>query len=84
MSQGFVNFYVTKDVKALSEISKLGVRCPKQEFTVDKFKTIIKENENKTIKEIMMNQHLIAGLGNAYTDEILFCLLYILKEKAKT
>ncbi len=83
MSQGFVNFYVTKDVKALSEISKLGVDALSKEFTVDKFKTIIKENENKTIKEIMMNQHLIAGLGNAYTDEILFLSSVHPKRKGK-
>lgn len=83
MSQGFVHFYVAKDIKSVPEVAKLGIDVLSKDFTIDKFKAIIKENKNKTIKEIMMDQHLIAGLGNAYTDEILFLSSIHPKRKGK-
>ncbi len=32
----------------------------------------MKENENKNIKEFLLNQKIIRGIGNAYSDEILY------------
>jgi formamidopyrimidine-DNA glycosylase len=42
-----------------------------KEFNLNNFKKIFK-NRKTTIKALLLNQKLIAGLGNIYVDEVLF------------
>lgn len=51
-------------------ISELGIDALELEF--GQFKEIIKKSKSKKIKQILMDQNLIAGIGNIYADEILF------------
>lgn len=60
------------DMKKISDaeiIQKLGVDA--LEITFSQFKKIT-ENSRKKIKQLLMDQKLIAGVGNIYADEILF------------
>lgn len=50
---------------------KLGPEPLEKNFTLEKFKQTIKNKTGK-IKQVLMNQEIIAGIGNIYSDEILF------------
>ena len=43
-----------------------------KEFTLDKFKEILKKYPRRRIKQFLMDQKLIAGIGNIYADESCF------------
>lgn len=51
--------------------NKFGIEPLTKNFTFEKFKEIFKKKK-KNIKAILMDQALIAGIGNIYADEILF------------
>lgn len=51
--------------------SKFGIEPLTSGFTFEKFKEIF-INRKKNIKAVLMDQALIAGVGNIYADEILF------------
>jgi len=50
---------------------KLGQEPLERSFTFKKFKQALANRKNK-IKQALMNQEIIAGIGNIYSDEILF------------
>ncbi len=72
MKPGFIKLFKTKNIYTIDEIKRLGIDVLSKDFTLDKFKSILKENSKKAIKEVLIDQEKIAGLGNAYSDEILF------------
>jgi formamidopyrimidine-DNA glycosylase len=72
MSNGFLNYHKTKNIKDVDEIKQLGIDVLSDDFNIKKFKEILNEFKNKSIKDILLDQSIIAGLGNAYSDEILF------------
>ncbi|BAL80969.1 Fpg/Nei family DNA glycosylase [Caldisericum exile] len=72
MSNGFIHLHETKNINNLDEIKELGIDVLDEKFTLENFKKIILKNGTKRIKDILLDQSIIAGLGNAYSDEILF------------
>lgn len=64
---------VLKDEGGLDELlSEFGIEPFTSDFTLEKFTAIIKSKAIK-IKPLLMDQHLIAGVGNIYSDEALWC-----------
>ena len=59
------------DLKAYPDYQKLGPEPLSREFTLEKFKEILKKSKGK-IKKVLMDQTKIVGIGNIYSDEILF------------
>ena len=59
------NFKETKMIKKLG-IEANKIRENDYEFLIKKFK------KNKCIKELLLDQSILAGIGNIYADEILF------------
>ena len=51
---------------------KLGPEPLKKDFTFDDFSAILKRKPKAKIKQFLMDQQNIAGIGNIYSDEILF------------
>jgi len=47
----------------------LGPEPLDKDFTFSKFKSVLKRGR---IKQVLMNQEIIAGIGNIYSDEILW------------
>lgn len=43
------------------------------DLTRDYLEGLFKEQKDKTVKELLIDQKVIAGIGNAYSDEILYC-----------
>ena len=62
----------TKKIEELPEIKKLGVDAMSREFNLKKFKEILEKKPKSIIGLLLMDQNLIAGIGNIYRSEILF------------
>ena len=62
----------TSKIKELKEIKSLGIDAMSSEFSLKKFQEILKKKSNKKIREILMDQQIISGIGNIYASEILF------------
>lgn len=56
--------------KALS--GKLGIEPFTNDFTIENFQNVLKSSK-KPIKLVLMDQEKIAGVGNIYANEALFC-----------
>ncbi len=52
---------------------ELGAEPLTKEFTLKKFQEILKKYPKRNIKMVLMDQSLIAGIGNIYNDESCFC-----------
>lgn len=53
------------------ELGSFGPEPLEKDFTFEKFKEIISKKKGK-IKQVLMDQTVIAGIGNIYSDEILW------------
>lgn len=53
------------------EFENLGPEPLEKDFTFEKFKEILRKARGK-IKQVLMDQTVIAGIGNIYSDEILW------------
>ena len=62
---------VIEDISKFVDERELGPDVMAEDFTFDKFKQIL-SNRRGMIKSTLMNQNIMAGIGNVYSDEILF------------
>jgi len=70
----------TDKIKELKEIKSLGVDVMSDEFTLKKFQDILERKSargglaygGKKIRDILMDQQIVSGIGNIYASEILF------------
>ncbi len=67
----YVHWLPTAEVDNWPPIAKLGVDPLDESFTVDLLQRLLARKRGM-IKTTLMNQAVIAGLGNVYSDEILF------------
>lgn len=63
--------YVVRDLQDVPGIVRLGPDPLSAEFTPEVFNEILDEAGGKQIKGVLRSQSVIAGIGNAYSDEIL-------------
>jgi formamidopyrimidine-DNA glycosylase len=54
------------------EFSKLGVEPLSKEFTLEKFNSVLLKKNKSNIKTVLLDQSLIAGIGNIYAQEMLY------------
>ncbi len=66
-----VEIWKTKELSASPGFKKLGPEPLDPSFSFKKFKEVIKSRKGR-IKQILMDQSIIAGIGNIYADEILW------------
>jgi len=62
--------YVVRDPLRVPGIASLGIDPLSAEFTVDVLAGLLRD-ERRLIKGVLRDQGVIAGIGNAYSDEIL-------------
>lgn len=67
----FAKVTILATKKLSDELKKIGIDALEKKLTLKKFTEIIKTKNGK-IKNILMDQSLIAGIGNIYADEILW------------
>ena len=68
---GVMKLIKTKDIYNTEEISKLGIEPDNISLTKEYIYSKIHDS-NKPIKELLLDQSIINGLGNIYVDEVLF------------
>lgn len=61
----------TSDIESVQEIKKLGIEPDSKDLTKEYIYSKIHDS-NKPIKELLLDQEIVNGLGNIYVDEILF------------
>jgi len=54
------------------ELSSFGPEPLDKDFTFEKFKEVLDKKRKGKIKQVLMDQEVIAGIGNIYSDEILW------------
>jgi formamidopyrimidine-DNA glycosylase len=68
---GFIKVFPSKDVFNCSHLISLGPEPLSNNFNLSYFNKYILSKKTK-IKDLLMNQKFIAGLGNIYCNEVLF------------
>ena len=63
--------YVVRDPQDVPGIASLGPDPLTEDFTVESLRTILEREGGKQLKGVLRHQGTIAGIGNAYSDEIL-------------
>lgn len=66
-----VELWGTKDLLSSKEFKDLGPEPLDKKFAFNEFKKTLRQTRGK-IKQVLMNQNVIAGIGNIYSDEILW------------
>ena len=67
-----VELWDRKELESLKEFKKIGPEPLEKNFTFEKFKKALSKKKKGKIKQILMDQNVIAGIGNIYSDEILW------------
>lgn len=62
--------YLVRDVQEVPGVAKLGIDPLSEEFTEEAFAALVAERRMQ-IKGLLRDQSEIAGVGNAYSDEVL-------------
>lgn len=60
-----------EQIENLPELKKLGPEANSPSLTVDKFISLI-SSEKRKIKQVLLDQEVVAGIGNIYSDDILW------------
>jgi len=68
---GFFKLYINKNLKEINFIKKLGPEPFSKKFDLNYFLNFI-ENKKKNIKNLLMDQTFVSGLGNIYVNEALY------------
>jgi formamidopyrimidine-DNA glycosylase len=66
-----LSVYVVRDPSEVPGVARLGVDPLSEEFTVDRLGELL-AGVRSQVKGVLTDQSLIAGLGNAYSDEVLW------------
>ena len=69
---GYIKIIKTNNINQSNHFNKLGPEPFAKSLNIEYFKKIKKKRQNIKIKDLLMDQKFIAGLGNIYVNEILF------------
>lgn len=69
---GKITLLDTKTAHDTKHLNNIGPEPLEKQFTINNFKLRIKTKPNGKIKTVLMDQSVIAGIGNIYSDEILW------------
>lgn len=68
----FAKVALLKENELKKELEDLGPEPLDESFTLQKFKEILVKKKKGKIKQVLMDQNVISGIGNIYSDEILW------------
>jgi formamidopyrimidine-DNA glycosylase len=69
---GWLHAMRTEEVEKLSSIKSLGIDALSPALTTKRFRELIGARTKRTIGEALLEQDLVAGIGNIYRSEALF------------
>jgi len=67
-----VELWDKESLEKSEEMKNLGPEPLEKDFTFEKFKEALSKKKKGKIKQVLMDQEVIAGVGNIYSDEILW------------
>jgi formamidopyrimidine-DNA glycosylase len=74
--------YLVADVNQVPGIGEMGPEADDPALTTELFRERLKKHQGE-IKGVLTNQRFVAGIGNAYADEILWCAaIYPMRRRA--
>lgn len=79
---GWIKFMPTDEVLKLKAIVEYGPDPMTADFTLDYFSGILKKKARTPVKQVLMDQTQIAGIGNIYAAESLFLAKILPTRKA--
>jgi len=80
---GFFKFYNTNKLEKIIFFKKLGLEPFNRKINIKYFKKFIKKRKTN-VKNLLMDQNFICGLGNIYVNEVLFLSRIKPKRKCKS
>jgi formamidopyrimidine-DNA glycosylase len=69
---GWMRLLPTLEVPEIDFLKTVGPEPLEDDFTVDKFMQRLKTRKNSAIKAVLLDQKVLAGVGNIYADESLW------------
>ena len=69
---GKVTLFRSKEISLIKDLKNLGPEPLEKSFTFQSFKERLALKPRGKIKTVLMNQNIIAGIGNIYSDEMLW------------
>lgn len=69
---GWMRLIPTSQIKDINFMKKVGPEPLSDDFTLSVFKKQLKRRQNSTIKAVLLDQTVVAGIGNIYADESLW------------
>lgn len=72
LNLGYLHLFTTTDYTQIDDLAHIGPEPLSVEFTLSAFLTRIQSRKGM-IKPLLLDQQFLAGIGNVYSNEILFC-----------
>lgn len=69
---GWLRVVKTEEVESLKSIAELGIDALSSKLDQKMFHALLSEKKTRSIGGVLLEQHLIAGIGNIYRSEALF------------
>ncbi len=69
---GYLKLVRDDEINQIKELKEFGPEPLGKKFTFLAFLTAVNKRGNAKIKQVLMDQKVMAGIGNIYSDEILF------------
>lgn len=69
---GWLRLMATEDVEKHKSIAELGVDALSRALTPAVFRGLLMRRKHRTVGEVLLEQNLIAGIGNIYRSEALY------------
>ncbi len=69
---GYLKLVHDDDINQVRELNEFGPEPLNKNFTLANFLSALKKRSKGKIKEVLMDSKVVAGIGNIYSDEILF------------
>ncbi len=69
---GYLKLVHDEEINQVRELNEFGPEPLDKKFTTLTFLTAVKKVKERKIKEVLLDQKIVAGIGNIYSDEILF------------
>jgi formamidopyrimidine-DNA glycosylase len=69
---GYLKLVHDEDINKVKELKEFGPEPLSKNFTSVRFVTAVTKRTQGRIKEVLMDAKVVAGIGNIYSDEILF------------
>lgn len=80
---GYLKLVADKQLSYVKELLEFGPEPLSRDFTLKVFTDILKRRPNMPLKQLLIDPRLIAGIGNIYSDEILFRARILPTKRAK-